>query len=111
VCLLLKGFYPLLLPALDPLHIGKLNLLQGAESKVNIALKFHDIDMHGLSKAKVYRASGFNEISKLNVIDIRFFTKKLIIKGPYEIDGKVILLPIVGKGNSVLSLGKQTSTC
>lgn len=83
-----------------------MNLLQGADSKVNIALYFNDIDLFGLSKAKVYKASGFNEISKLNTIDIRFSTPQLMIVGPYKANGRILVLPIKGNGTSHIILGE-----
>lgn len=64
-----------------------------------------DIKLGGISKAQVYKASGFNEISKLNHIDIRFKTPKLTIDGPYKSDGRILLLPIVGEGIAHLELG------
>lgn len=82
-----------------------MNLVQGPESKVNIALNFTNIQMRGLSKAKVYKASGFNEPSKLDIIDFRFKTPKLMIDGPYTSKGRILVLPIVGNGISHMQLG------
>lgn len=82
-----------------------MNLVQGPESKVNIALNFMDIEMSGLSKAKVYKASGFNEPSKLDFIDFRFKTPRLVIDGPYRSKGRILVLPIIGNGTSHMQLG------
>lgn len=82
-----------------------MNLVQGPESKVNIVLNFMNIEMRGISKAKVYKASGFNEPSKLNMIDFRFKTPKLMIDGPYTSKGRILVLPIVGNGTSHMDLG------
>lgn len=82
-----------------------MNLIQGPESKVSITLNFMDIEMRGLSKAIVYKASGFNEPSKLNFIDFRFKTPKLMIDGPYSAKGLIIILPLNGNGTSHMHLG------
>lgn len=100
-----QGYSQLLLPSLDPIHIQRMNLVQGPESKVNIALNFMNIKMRGLSKAKLYKASGFNEPSKLDLIDFRFKTPKLMIDGPYSSKGRILVLPIDGKGISHMHLG------
>jgi hypothetical protein len=84
-----------------------MNILQGAESRVNIALYFSNIDMFGLSKAKVYKAAGFNRPSELDVVDIRFKTPSLMIVGPYKASGRILLLPLSGQGKSSMILGTQ----
>lgn len=38
-------------------------------------------------------------------IVLEMFSPKLTLKGPYSIDGKVLILPIVGKGDAEISLG------
>ena len=96
------------MPSLDPLHIRKLNLIQGAGHRVNIELFFNEIDMTGLSKAVAYKASGFNE-NPSDVIDIRFTTPKLVINGPYKVKGQISFLPLNGNGQSELSLGIKTA--
>lgn len=100
----IQGYNQLLLPSLDPIHIQRLNLVQGPESKVNINLNFMNILLGGISKAKVYKVSGFNEVSKLDYIDIRFKTPKLTIDGPYKSNGRILVLPIVGNGISHMEL-------
>jgi hypothetical protein len=82
-----------------------MNLVQGPESKVNIEVNFMNIEMSGLSKAIFYKASGFSEPSKLNSIDIRFKTPKLMINGPYRSKGRILVLPIIGNGTCNMQLG------
>lgn len=62
--------------------------------------------MSGLKNAVVYKANGFNEISKLNFVDIRFKMPKLTIDGPYKSNGRILVLPIVGDGISHMELGR-----
>lgn len=72
---------------------------------MNIALHFTDVKLGGLSKAKVYKANGFNEISKMDYVDIRLKIPKFTIDGPYTSKGRILVLPIQGNGTSHLSLG------
>lgn len=47
IFILFIGFPGLNLPSLDPLHIEKIRIKQGAESPVNIELIFKDSDLFG----------------------------------------------------------------
>lgn len=39
----------------DPLHIPSISIKQGAESPVNIELKFSDVDLIGLSNCRFHK--------------------------------------------------------
>ncbi|CRK98039.1 CLUMA_CG011408, isoform A [Clunio marinus] len=86
------------LPSIDPIRIEKMDLIQGEKSPVNIALHFRDITFSGLSKAKVYKATGFSRNPQGDKIDIRFKAPKIAIQGPYKSKGRVLLLPVSGNG-------------
>lgn len=49
-----KGLRALNLVSLDPLFIDKVDIIQGSESPVNVALNFKNVTMTGLSSLKVY---------------------------------------------------------
>lgn len=82
-----------------------MDLEQGDQSPVNIKLNFRNITFTGLSIAKVYKVSGFNENPQGDKLDIRFKTPKITIAGPYKVLGKVLILPIQGDGTCNLTLG------
>jgi hypothetical protein len=86
-----------------------MSIVQGENSRVNIALYFTNIDMFGLSKARAYKASGFNRIEDLDTIDIRFKTPSLMVKGPYRASGRILLLPLKGEGLTTMILGTSAS--
>ena len=48
-------------PRLDPLLIPKMSIVQGSESPINIKLEFKDVELSGISSARVYKASGFRK--------------------------------------------------
>lgn len=104
LCKWIKGFHGLLLPSLDPLHIRKLNLVQGSGHRVNIELYFNEIDILGLSNATAYKASGFDQVPS-EFVDFRFLIPMLMIKGPYKVNGQILFLPLNGRGESQLILG------
>ena len=93
-----------MLPSLDPLHIRKLNLLQGSGHRVNIELYFNEIDLLGLSNATAYKASGFDQVPS-EFVDFRFMIPMLMIQGPYKVNGQISFLPLNGRGVSQLILG------
>lgn len=41
------------LPAIDPLHIDKLDIVQGSDRPIAITLNFRDQDLTGLSQAEI----------------------------------------------------------
>jgi Haemolymph juvenile hormone binding protein (JHBP) len=94
------------LPVLDPLKIDRLDLIRDEKSPVNIKLNFRDIELTGISKAKVYKLSGFNRNSQSDKVDFRFKMPQLQITGPYKSFGKILLLPIQGDGTSNMTLGE-----
>jgi len=87
----------------NPLHVNSLKLEKNPNSPVNIELKFKDIDFFGLQDAKVSKVRGFDADLKQN-IEVDALLPHLVLKGPYEIDGRVLILPIVGKGQSEIML-------
>lgn len=46
------GHHGINLIPIDPLHIPSMSIKQGADSPVNIELKFTDVDLNGLSNFK-----------------------------------------------------------
>lgn len=101
-----KGIPILNIPPLDPLKIEKMYISQGKNSPVNIALNFTNIDLTGLSNAMFYKVEGFNADPEGDKLDIRFKAPKVMVTGPYKINGKVLILPIQGSGKTNLTLGK-----
>lgn len=51
---------------IDPLHIPNIGIKQGADSPVNIELKFSDVDLIGLSNCRITKIRSV----KINLIDV-----------------------------------------
>lgn len=109
---------------IDPLHIPSILIKQGAESPVNVELKFTDVDLTGLTSHRFTKMEWVTAISKQELLfKTRFssfsgFTKEpagkyvlkvsgpvLYLVGPYKISGRVLVLPIQGVGQSNITLG------
>lgn len=43
-------------------------------------------------------------------ITFDMMSPKITLTGPYNVEGKVLILPIVGKGNATIVLGKRDYT-
>lgn len=41
------------LNSIDPIHVDKVNIIQGPESPVNVNLQFRNMNIHGLRMARV----------------------------------------------------------
>jgi len=92
------------LNVIDPLLIKKMDIEQGGNASVTINLKFRNVHLVGLAKSEVYKVTGFKEDPEKNKLEIRFKSPLGTIQGPYQINGKILVLPIQGKGNVTLNL-------
>lgn len=99
-----NDFKSLGLPPLDPLAIEKLDIEQGGNHSVQISLKLRKVHLIGLSDAKIYKISGFQSNPDRNKLEIKMKSPLGKIEGPYSINGKVLVLPIQGKGTITLAL-------
>ncbi|XP_017844864.1 uncharacterized protein LOC108601476 [Drosophila busckii] len=97
------GVKPLGLVPLDPLHIKKFGLGKKPNSPVSIDLQFKDALLIGLKDAMVKKVTHFTKDLK-NPVTIDLIAPKLILKGPYSVEGKVLILPIVGNGMAEMIL-------
>lgn len=47
-----EGYSAIAIPAIDPFHIDKLDILLDGERPLNIRLFFKNMDVHGLSQSQ-----------------------------------------------------------
>ncbi|XP_045494943.1 circadian clock-controlled protein daywake-like [Colias croceus] len=82
------------LPSLDPLKIPKIRILQG-EGPVNVNAALDDVIVTGFGKTIVL-------LSQVDSKTYDFYTKvrvpKIRIQGTYDLKGKILLIPLVGRG-------------
>ncbi|KAH8283814.1 hypothetical protein KR054_002501 [Drosophila jambulina] len=99
------GIKELNLMPLDPLHVTKFKIARNPNSPVNIDLSFHEVDILGLHQGIAKKVSGFTHDLSRNV-ELVMDVPQIIVKGPYAVDGRVLILPIVGKGMAVIRLDR-----
>lgn len=88
---------------LDPLHIPSIKIKQGAESPVNIELSFKDVDLIGLGQQKFTKISGFQKDPN-GKYHLKAKGPHIYLVGPYQISGRVLILPIQGEGDNNITL-------
>ncbi|XP_017778452.1 PREDICTED: protein takeout-like [Nicrophorus vespilloides] len=86
-----NGYKELNFPPFVPFHVQEIAI----EATDSLKLKLSDVDIFGLEKAK------FNSIDcNFNSMDCvsKIYFPELEVKGIYDIDGRVMILPIKGHG-------------
>ncbi|KAJ2950151.1 hypothetical protein O0L34_g11503 [Tuta absoluta] len=82
------------LPPLDPLKIPKIRILQG-DGPVNVNAALDNVIVTGFGKSEVLE-------SMVDGKTYDFYTKvrvpKIRIEGTYDLRGKILLIPLVGRG-------------
>lgn len=99
-----KGDEKLAIPSIDPMVIEKMDIVQNGNASVQMNLRFRKSELSGISNAKVYKFTGFQENPDKNVLEMAFKTPLGTLAGKYDIDGKMLILPIKGRGNFTLNL-------
>ncbi|XP_026683178.1 protein takeout-like [Diaphorina citri] len=87
---------------LDPLLLKTFDIEQGKSGPIAIDLKFHDLNILGITSAKVKSVS--TDFDKYKISLDADLDKPIILDGMYRIKGNILVLPIVGFGKSNLTL-------
>ncbi|XP_045467271.1 protein takeout-like [Harmonia axyridis] len=95
-----NGIPNLGVPSLDPLYIGEMVIGAGANA-VDVVQRFENAELIGLSKSKINDL--MFDIDK-GKISIKFIAPVAHLNTSYKIDGKILVLPIVGHGQGSLKL-------
>lgn len=99
-----KGRSDLGIPPLDPFRINSLVISQGATGALNLDLSFKNIDIVGFSNTKIDRAVGFTKDPHTSKFEMYASVPKLSIRGKYKASGRILLLPITGDGDAVITM-------
>ncbi|XP_055851906.1 protein takeout-like [Episyrphus balteatus] len=98
-----KGDPDLNLISIDPLHIDHMEIKQPKSSAVSVDLSFRNSDVFGYKTFRAYKVRGFKESPEGKHV-VYFKGPYASLVGEYAIDGKILILPIVGKGTSNITL-------
>lgn len=71
---------------------------------IAITANLRDIDLKGLSKATIYKVSGFSRNIDNQNVEIQFKTPLASAVGPYKVNGQILILPIGGEGVMKLNM-------
>ncbi|XP_026762157.2 circadian clock-controlled protein daywake-like [Galleria mellonella] len=81
-------------PPLDPMKIPKIRILQG-DGPVNVNAALDDVTVTGFGETEVL-------LSQVDSKTYDFYTRvrvpKIRIEGTYDLKGKILLIPLVGRG-------------
>lgn len=92
------------LPALDPLKIEQLAVIQDLNA-VKVDAKITNVNMTGLSKAKLTKLKGIGN----GEVEMRFLIPAGGMYGPYKVKGKLLKLSIEGHGTLKITFSKLRS--
>ncbi|XP_071439964.1 protein takeout-like [Hetaerina americana] len=98
---IINGDKSLKIPNLDPFRIESMTIGEDANSNVGLELLFKNIDMIGLKNTVIKDAK--IDLDKLR-LEFEMLVPSLKVEGPYEVNGKILVLPITGKGQSDITL-------
>ncbi|XP_049839819.1 protein takeout-like [Schistocerca gregaria] len=98
VPILKKGIPSLGLPPLDPLHFTQIKINDSPDRPVSLSLEFNEVDITGIGNGIVdsieMKPGSYNLKAKLHA------DSPFSLIGQYKADGKVLVLPVKGEGNS-----------
>uniref|UniRef100_A0A8D9EUJ8 Protein takeout n=4 Tax=Cacopsylla melanoneura TaxID=428564 RepID=A0A8D9EUJ8_9HEMI len=97
---LLNGYPKAHIPKLDPLTITSLSVDTG-NKQVGLSLKLKDCLIYGTKTAVLYKVHHDFENKHY---DLYYRNPRLEVLGDYNMDGKILLLPIHGKGPGNITL-------
>lgn len=100
------GIPSLNVPSMDPLVIPVVKIEQGRESSVAVKLVFKDVKVHGITNAKINKTVGFSHDPNSSKYEIYARVPRLEMIAKYSINGRVLILPVVGNGKSNLTFGE-----
>ncbi|KAL5273083.1 hypothetical protein ACFFRR_000072 [Megaselia abdita] len=101
-----KTGYPSLgFPVVEPFFLKHFEIGDGRnQGNINLKLKFKDVTVSGLSDVKIENTVGFTEDPTTSKFEMFYTFSKINIKGKYVADGRILILPIQGDGDSEINL-------
>lgn len=83
------------LQSIDPIKSKVMRVVQDS-GPVVVEAKMMNFELYGFSKGNFYKFKGFDK----NELQIGLKTPAGIFKGPYNINGKVLIIPVTGEGTT-----------
>ncbi|KAL1462276.1 hypothetical protein WDU94_014125 [Cyamophila willieti] len=102
---LINGYPKARIPKIDPIAVKSLSVVTGSK-QVGFSLKINDCLIYGMKTSDYYKVHVDFEKKRY---DIYYRNPRMEFQGQYEMDGKVLLLPIQGKGDGNMTLTDITA--
>lgn len=89
------------IPSIDPLAINSLTIQQGKNSPINLKQDFKNIHLSGISETRLTK---YNPDLNNYILRCDGLTPRVDFVGDYTMDGRILLLPITGKGKANITM-------
>ncbi|KAH8382691.1 hypothetical protein KR009_004832 [Drosophila setifemur] len=91
-------------PQVEPFLVKRFDISDGRSGSLNLKLNFKDINVEGLSGVKFDRAVGFGPDPAASKFEMYGSFPKIVLRGKYVADGRILILPIRGDGDAEIIL-------
>uniref|UniRef100_A0A1B0G563 Protein takeout n=2 Tax=Glossina morsitans morsitans TaxID=37546 RepID=A0A1B0G563_GLOMM len=101
-----SGYAAAAFPVIEPFRLKRLDISDGRGGSLSLKLNFRDVDVLGLSGVNFQRAVGFGKDPGSSKFELYGDLPKMIIRGKYTADGRILILPIRGEGDADITLDR-----
>ncbi|XP_066909479.1 protein takeout [Halyomorpha halys] len=98
---LIKGDSKLGIPVLEPLKVDKIEHSTSASRSVSLNFTLSQVNIYGIPKTELVKSE--LDTSK-KIIKLNFKIPQLVIKSNYHLNGKFLVVPVVGNGKLTLTI-------
>ncbi|XP_043068138.1 protein takeout [Drosophila bipectinata] len=91
-------------PQVEPFLVKRFDISDGRTGSLNLKLNFKDVNVEGLSGVKFDRAVGFGADPATSKFEMYGSFPKIVLRGKYVADGRILILPIRGDGDAEIVL-------
>lgn len=104
------GYPDINMPNVSALNLKNIKVSQlNPDAPIQINFEFLKFTLYGLENLNVVKASGFDKEMKKASLEI--VVPNLLLKGDYEISGKLLLISMNGKGKGEILLNESKIKC
>ncbi|EDV91331.1 protein takeout [Drosophila grimshawi] len=91
-------------PQVEPFLVKRFDISDGRTGSLSLKLNFRDVNVEGLSGVKFDRAVGFDANPSTSKFEMYGSFPKIVMRGKYLADGRILILPIRGDGDAEITL-------
>ncbi|XP_022216014.1 protein takeout [Drosophila obscura] len=91
-------------PQVEPFLVKRFDISDGRTGSLNLKLNFKDVNVEGLSGVQFDNAVGFGADPGTSKFEMYGSIPKIVLRGKYTADGRILILPIRGDGDADITL-------